>query len=113
MFTVWHGLFSLVLLFSGLRIEAPIPSTVQGKWIYTFLKQRTILKQRTSRFNFRSYVLNLVKINKFLFFQRLVVLRPIYWPLVPSEHYQIEQFIGQACHNSRIEWADLSAKHAY
>ena len=29
MFTVWHGLFSLVLMFPRLRIEAPPLSTVQ------------------------------------------------------------------------------------
>ena len=36
MFTVWHGLFSLVLLFLRLRIETLPLSTVQGKCIYTF-----------------------------------------------------------------------------
>ena len=44
-------------MFPGLRIEAPPLSTVQGKCIYIFLKQRT------RKLNFRSYVLNLVKIN--------------------------------------------------
>ena len=34
----WHGLLALVFMISGLRIEAPPPSTVQGKCIYTFLK---------------------------------------------------------------------------
>ena len=29
MFIVWHGLFSLVLMFSELRIEAPPLSTVE------------------------------------------------------------------------------------
>ena len=38
MFTVWHGLFSLVLLFSGLRIEAVPLSTVQDKCIYKMFK---------------------------------------------------------------------------
>ena len=33
MCTVWHGLFSLVLMFSGLRIEALPCSTVQGMCI--------------------------------------------------------------------------------
>ena len=51
------GLFSLVLMFPGLKIEAPVSSTVQGKCIYTFLKWRS------RKFNFRSYVLNLVKIS--------------------------------------------------
>ena len=38
MFTVWHRLFSLVLVFTGLRIEAPHPLTVQGKCIYTIFR---------------------------------------------------------------------------
>ena len=46
--------FFLVLVFPGLRIEAPTLSTVSA---YTFLKQRT------RKLNFRSYLLNLVKIN--------------------------------------------------
>ena len=33
MFTVWHGFFSLVFTFPGLRIEA-MPLSVQGKCIY-------------------------------------------------------------------------------
>ena len=70
MFTVWHGLFSLVLMFPMLRIEASPLSTVQGKFKYTFLKQKT------GKFNFRSYALNLVKINVF-FLQRFVVPGPI------------------------------------
>ena len=37
MFTVWHGLFSLVLDFPGLRIEAPALSTVQVS-VYTIHK---------------------------------------------------------------------------
>ena len=57
-FAVRHGLFSLVLMFPGLRIEAPPPSTVKGKCRYTFLKRKT------KKLNFRSYVLNVVKINK-------------------------------------------------
>ena len=38
MFTFWHGLLSLVLVFFGLRIEALPLSTVQGKCIYTLFK---------------------------------------------------------------------------
>ena len=38
MFTIWHDFFSLVLMFPGVRIEAPPPSTVQGKCIYTYLQ---------------------------------------------------------------------------
>ena len=56
MFTVWHGLPSLVLMFSGLRIEAP-PHPQYRVSVYT------LFKAETSRFNFCSYVLNLVKIN--------------------------------------------------
>ena len=102
-------IFSFILMFSGLRIEAPPPSAVQGKCIYTFLKRRT------SRFNFRSCVLNLVssKDNKSFFFQRLVVPESIYCPPVPSKHYQFGRFIGEACQNSRIEWIKLSVKRGY
>ena len=106
MFIVWHRLFSLVLMFSGLRIEALPPSTVQGKCIYTFLKWRT------SRLNFRSYVLNLVKINISFFFQLLIIPGSIYRPPVPSEHYQFGRFIGQVYQNSQIKQADLSAERA-
>ena len=38
MFSVWHRLFSLVLMFPRLKIEALAPSTVQGKCIYTIFK---------------------------------------------------------------------------
>ena len=34
MFTVWYRLFSLVLMFSGLRIETPPPPIIQSKCIY-------------------------------------------------------------------------------
>ena len=34
MFTVWHGGFSLVLTFPGLRIKTPPLCTVRGKCIY-------------------------------------------------------------------------------
>ena len=62
MFTVWHGLSFLVLMFSGLWIEALPPTTLHSKSINTFLNRRT------SRFNFRSYVLNLAQINVKFFF---------------------------------------------
>ena len=52
MFTVWHVLFSLVLAFLGLRIEALILSTVLGKCIYKM--------RRTGELNFCPYVPNLV-----------------------------------------------------
>ena len=58
----WAFLFSLVFmfsLFSGLRIEASFHPQYRVS-VYTLF-----LKRRTSRFNFRSYVLNLVKINMF------------------------------------------------
>ena len=67
MFTVWHAHFSLVLMISGLRNEAPPPSIVKVS-VYTLF-----LQQRTNRFHFSSYVLNLVKINISFFFRRLVV----------------------------------------
>ena len=97
MFTVWHGLFSWVLMFSGLGIEASAHpqyrvSVLQGKYIYTFLTWRT------SIFNFWCYVLNLVKNN--IFFQRLVVPGSIYRSTVLSEYLQFGQFIGQVCQNS-------------
>ena len=38
MFTLWHALFPLTLMFRAVRTEAPPPSTVQGKCIYTFFK---------------------------------------------------------------------------
>ena len=38
MYTVWYGLFSLVLMSSGLRIEALPLSTVQGTCMYTIFK---------------------------------------------------------------------------
>ena len=38
MFIVWHGLFSLVLIISGLRIEALPLSMVKGKCIHTIFK---------------------------------------------------------------------------
>ena len=40
MLTVWHGHFSLILTFPGLRIEAPPLSTVQDKYIYKILKAK-------------------------------------------------------------------------
>ena len=97
LFTVWHSLVSLVLLFPDLRIESPHPSTVQGKCIYTFLKQRT------RKFNLCSCTKPckdkhkvLVKINIRFVFQRSVDPGSIYRPSVP--------------HN-RIEQTDLSTLH--
>ena len=80
MFTVWHRCF---IWYWRFRAEnwSSAPFTVQGKCMYIFLKRIT------RKFNFRSYVLNLVKINKFVFFQRLVVLGLIYRPAVTSMYY--------------------------
>ena len=64
MFTVQHRLFSLVLMFSGTRIKAP-PHPQYGVSVYTHF-----LKQRTNRFSFHTYVLNLVKIYKILFLSK-------------------------------------------
>ena len=50
MFTVWHGLFPLILMFPGLRIEALPLSKVLRKSIYT------IFKRRTRKLSFHSYV---------------------------------------------------------
>ena len=105
MFTIWHGLFPLVLMFSGLRIEALPTSTVLGKSIYTFFLSGEPVDSI-------SHVCNKPSKNRNVFlFQMLVVPGPIYRP--PMQHYQFGRFIGQACQNSRIEWADLSTKHAY
>ena len=38
MFTLWHGLFSLVLMFPGLKIKVPPLSTVHGNNIHTIFK---------------------------------------------------------------------------
>ena len=92
MFTIWHGLFSLVLVFTGLRIEAPPPSTVQDKCIYTFLKLKA------SRFHFSSYVLNLVMIHISLFSFKGWQSRDL--------------FMGQPCLASTCSSADLSTKCA-
>ena len=105
-FTVWHRLFSLVLLFPRLRIEALLPSTVQGKCIYTFLKLRT------RKFNFRSYVLNPVKINisfchsrgQFIGLLCHIVESngPIYRPSMPQSSNRAGRFIGHPCQLDKI-----------
>ena len=106
MFTVWHELFSLVLMFSTLRIEALPPSIVQGKCIYTFLKRRT------SRVNFHSYVLIVVKINKSICLSKVgssgadlsatrvyqaLSVHPINRPSMSEQSNRAGRFIGQAC----------------
>ena len=98
-------------LFSRLRIEAPPLSTVQGKCIYTFLKRRI------SRFNFRSYVLNLVNINIRFFLskigspggdlsathaQRALSVRLIYRPSMPKQSNRAGLFIGKMCLSDKI-----------
>ena len=57
MFTVWHELFSLVVMLPRVRIEALSLSQYRVT-VYT-----VFFKQRTSRFNFHSYVLTIIKIN--------------------------------------------------
>ena len=89
MITVWHGLFSLVLVFTGLRIEALPISTVQG--IYTISKA----ENQEIQFPFSC---TKPGVDKHVFvFQSLIVQRPIYRPSVL---------------HSRIERTDLSAIHA-
>ena len=67
------------------------------------------LKCRTRKLNFHSCK---PCIDKQVFiFPRLVVLRPIYQPFVPSILYQFGRLIGYPCHNSRIKRADLPAIH--
>ena len=72
----------------------------------------TLLKWRTRKFNFRSYVLNLVKINIRFFLSKVGSPGPIYRPAMSSMYYQFSRFIGQVCQNSRIERADLLTKCA-
>ena len=98
MFTLWHILFSLALMFPGLRIEAPNRVSV-----YTLS-----LKRRTMKLNFRSYILNLVKINISFFLSK--VGSPgadlsanhatlvkwsglIYWPNLPIRQKFVGRFI--------------------
>ena len=88
MFTLWRGLFSLIIMFPGLRIEAPNRVSV-----YTLS-----LKRRTMKFNICSYILNLVKIIISFFSCK-------YWQ-------SWGRFIGKPCHNSQIERADLLAMRA-
>ena len=112
----WHGVFFQRLLFGtdfflwyscflGWKLKLrPHPQ-------YKVSEYTLILKRRTRKFNFLSYVLKLVKINISFFFQRLVVLGTIYRPAVPactisSSIYQPSmseqaneagRFIGQTC----------------
>ena len=95
MFTVWHGLFSLVLIFSTLRIDAP-PHPQYRVSEYTFFKTQN----QSIQFPLLCTKLSKDK-RKILFFQRLVVPGPIYRPAVPSEQLQFGQFIGQACQNNK------------
>ena len=104
MLTVWQT-FSLVLTFGRAENWNSALSTVQGKYTQ-------FLKRRTRKFNFRSYVLNLVKIN--IRFHLSKIGNP--GADLSTNHATIVnqacQFIGQTCHNSQIELADLSANHA-
>ena len=81
-------------MFPGLRIEAlppPPPLKIQRECIYT------VLKRRTRKFNFRCYVLNIVKINISFYLSKVGSPGPIYRPSVPY---------------SWIELANLLAFHA-
>ena len=82
MFTVWHGLFSLVLMFPGLRIEAP-PHPQYRVSVYTLFKAENHEIQ---------FPLLCTKPSKDK--QRLVVLRLISRPAVPIKHHQFSRFIS-------------------
>ena len=94
MFTVWHELFSMVLMFPGMRIEALPPSTVQGKCISTFFKAENQEIQLLLLCNKPS------KYNKFLSFKGRYS-RADLLALYPSEYYQFGQFFSLTCHNSQ------------
>ena len=102
MFTVWHRLSSLVLIFPGLRIEALPLSTV---------------KRRTRKFNFHSYVLNLVQINRNVCLSKVgspgadllasraehvLLVWPTYRPTVPQQPNRAGRFIDQTCQLDKI-----------
>ena len=82
MFTVWHGLLSLVLMFSRLKIEALPLSTVQGKCIYTLFK----VENHEIKFPPLCTKSGIDK-HKFLSFTSLVDLPEIYRPAMPSMYY--------------------------
>ena len=110
MFTVWHGLFSLVLVLSGLIIEASPLSPVQGTYTCA------ILKQRIRKFNFRTCTKP--SIGNIIFFlskigslgANLLTIHaimdksiwPIYWPTVPQQSNQAVRFIVQTCQLDKI-----------
>ena len=92
MFTVWHGLFSLVLMFAGLRNEAPLLFTVQSKCIYTIFEAEI----QEIQFPFICTKPSIDK-HKFLSFKGWYYRGRFYQPSVP---------------HCRIEWVDLSAIRA-
>ena len=106
MFTVWHGLSFLVLMFSGLWIEALPPTTLHSKSINTFLNRRT------SRFNFCSYVLNPAQIN-IVFFRLKVGRNGVELSAICAT---IVKFSGSIYRPSvlilKVYWADLSANRS-
>ena len=97
MFTVQHGLFSLVLMFPELRFEVLPLFTAQGKSI----------KRRTRKFNFRSYVLNPVQINISFCLSNVGSPEAKLSASRATLLNRAGRFIGHPCHNSRIKWADL------
>ena len=90
--------FSLVLMFPGLRINIYLQYR-ESVYTQVLSVYTQLLKWRTRKFNFQSYILNLVKINISFFFKG--------WQSQsrfisePSMYYQIGRF---------IERANLSAK---
>ena len=67
-------------------------------------------KVKNQENNFRSYVLNLIYINiSFFSIQGLVVPGQLIGQLCLA----CGRFISQPCHNSQMEWANLSAKRAH
>ena len=92
MFTVWHGLFILVIVFPRLRIEAPPLSTVQGKCIYTIVKA----ENQEIQFPLLCTKPSIDK-HKYVVFQKLVVPIPFYRSSVPQYSNEAGRFIGHPC----------------
>ena len=117
MFTVWHGLFSLVLMFPGLRIEGPPLFTIQGNCINTFFKAAN------QEIQFLLLCTNLVKIHISFCLSKVGSPGPINRPSVP--HGRIKRTGLSAFRATKVEssgpiyrpsmlirqdfWADLSA----
>ena len=115
MLTVWHSLFSLVLVFPGLRIE--LRPYIQYRVVYIYIYiciyiYTQFLKLRTRKFNFRSYLLNEVSINISFCLSKvgspeadlstisakIVELSGLsYWPPVPQYLNRAGRFSGHPC----------------